>query len=117
MLALAIAAASPVAVAAGWGAILSDGPGEDFRDEDVRLFMDAIGKTLESPLDSPPLEWRNDKTGAGGTLVVRGQPKVKGYDECRRVRATLYSRKRTGKPFDWTACREPDGHWQVVRMG
>jgi surface antigen len=109
--------ATPVAIAAGWGSILSDGPGEDFHDEDVRMFMDAVGKTLDGPVDSPPLEWRNDKTGAGGSLVVRGQPKVKGYDECRRLRATLYSSKRKGKPFGWTACKDPAGHWLVLRMG
>jgi surface antigen len=115
LLGLAIGTAMPLAwAAAGWGAVLRDGPIEDFHDEDLRLYLDAIRKTLETP-GAQPVEWRNEASGAGGSLSVLGEPKLQGYAECRRVRSTLYSKKRQGLPSVWTACREAGGRWQLVR--
>lgn len=116
-LAAAIAAAAPCAIAAGWGAIFSDGPVVDFHDEDMRLYLDAIKKTLEAPGGSPQVQWRNPASGAGGTLVVLGQPKVKDFAECRRVQSTVYSKKRKGYPSAWTACKDPTGRWVLVDAG
>lgn len=120
MLALAILAAAPVASAVPWGAILLNGPAEDFHDEDIRLLMDAIRTTLEAPGEPKPVEWSNVDSRAGGSLLVIGRPKVEGFDECRRVRMTLYSRRQKGYPSVFTACREmePGGRrWLLVAAG
>ena len=120
MLGLAILGVTPAASAASWGAILLNGPAEDFHDEDMRLLMDAIRTTLDAPGEPRPVEWRNPDSRAGGSLLVVGQPKVDGYDECRRVRMTLYSKKQKGYPSVWTACREmePGGRrWVLVKAG
>ena len=115
--ALALCAAAPIAWSAGWGTLLLNGPAEDFHDEDARLFMEALRKTLESPVSKDPLEWSNPDSGAGGSMAVVGQPQRKGFDECRRVRMTVYSRKRKGTPSSWTACKEPAGRWVLVSAG
>ena len=115
--ALALSAVAPAAHSAGWGNILRDGPVEDFSDEDVSLYMDAIKQTLETGAVSQPVEWRNPDSRSGGTLVVLGKPKMKDFEECRRVRTTVYSKKSKGVPSVWTACKEPAGRWRLVSVG
>ena len=114
---IATGLAAPAVLAAGWGAVLANGPVQDYQDEDLRMLLDAIRQTLDAPGEPQPVEWRNDKSGAGGTLQVIGRPKAKGYDECRRVRATLYSKKRKATAAVWTACQEPGGRWVLVAAG
>lgn len=116
-LALVLATSALPAAAAGWGAVLSRGPVVDFNDEDMRLFLEAIRKTLGAEGEPQPVEWANPASGAGGTLRVVGRPKVAGFDECRRVQATVHSRRQTGKPATWTACKDPAGHWKLVSAG
>ena len=117
MVALTAALASPWA-AANWGLAMRDSPARDFDDEDSRQFLAAARQVLEAPPPPQPLEWRNPASGAGGTLLVIGQPKRQGFVECRRVRATLFSRRRQGQPQVWTACREESGgSWKLVSAG
>jgi surface antigen len=117
MVAAVAGLASPSAVAS-WGLAMRDSPARDFDDEDSRQFLAAVRQVLEAPLPPQPLEWRNQASGAGGTLLVIGQPKREGFVECRRVRATLYSRRHQGQPQVWTACRqESGGNWKLVSAG
>ena len=117
LLALAISASAPMAWPAGWGGILRDGPVEDFNDEDMRLFLAAIKQAVEASEVLKPVEWRNADSGAGGTLVVLGKATVKNFDDCRRVRTTVYSKKQKGVPSVWTTCKDPGGHWKLVSVG
>ena len=113
--ALALSAAASTAAAAGWGALMKDSPIADFSDEDVRQYLEAVHSLLEAPMPVAPLDWRNDRTGAGAHLELLGQPKVEGFAECRRVRTNVYSRKRKANPRVWTACRDvDDGGWRLV---
>lgn len=114
MVAVAAGLASPWA-AASWGLAMRDSPARDFDDEDTRQFLAAVRQVLDAPSPPQPLEWRNQATGAGGSLLVIGQPKRQGFVECRRVRSTVYSRRRQGQPQVWTACREDSGgSWKLV---
>jgi surface antigen len=114
MVVLAAGLASPWA-AANWGLAMRDSPARDFDDEDTRQFLAAVRQVLDAPPPPQPLEWRNPTSGAGGSLLVIGQPKRQGFVECRRVRSTVYSRRRQGQPQVWTACREDSGgSWKLV---
>jgi surface antigen len=114
IVAVAAGLASPWA-AASWGLAMRDSPARDFDDEDTRQFLAAARQVLDAPLPPQPLEWRNPASGAGGSLLVIGQPKREGFVECRRVRSTVYSRRRQGQPQVWTACREESGgSWKLV---
>lgn len=117
LVALIIGAASPLVAAAGWGALLRDSPAEDFNDEDLRQFLAAAKQVLDAPGPPQTLEWRNADSGAGGSLLVLGRPQVQGFDDCRRTRITLYSRKRQGTPAVFTACKDPGGRWLLVGAG
>jgi surface antigen len=117
LLALAVLAASPVALAAGWGALLRNSPGEDFNDEDLRQFLAASKQALEAPGEPKTLEWSNSESGAGGSFLVLGQPKVKDFSECRRTRIKLHSKKRKGYAAVYTACKDASGRWRLVGAG
>ena len=118
LLTLALVAAAPLAWSfSGWEQALAEGPGEQFNEEDVRLLRDAFKRTVEAPNPPQQTQWRNAATGSGGTMLVIGQAAVKDFDECRRVRIALYSKKRQGKPFVWTTCKDPAGSWRLVSVG
>jgi surface antigen len=115
--ALVVVAASPLAVAAGWGALLHNSPAADYNDEDLRQFLEAAKTALDAPGPPQPVEWSNASTGAGGRFLVLGPAKVKNFEDCKRVRSTANSKKQKGYPSVWTACRDPSGRWGVVSMG
>jgi surface antigen len=115
--ALIIVAASPLAAASGWGALLRNSPAVDYNDEDLRLFLEAAKTALDATGPPQPVEWSNASSGAGGRFVVLGPAKVKNFDECKRVRSTMHSKKQKGYPTTWTACKDTTGRWGVVSMG
>jgi surface antigen len=117
LVAAAITLAAAPSLAAGWGAVLGRGPTRDFNDEDLRMLLDAMRQTVEAPGTPEPVTWRNERTGAGGTLQVIGQPKIKGFSDCRRVRVELFSRRQTGTPARWTTCKDPSDRWVLVTAG
>ncbi|MCY4755734.1 RT0821/Lpp0805 family surface protein [Pelomonas aquatica] len=113
-IAVLVTLASPMASAAGWVAILKNSPVEDFNDEDLRLYLDAVKQVLYAPASPQPLEWQNTASGASGTLLVVGHPQLKNQGECRQVRITVHSRKRQGGPSLFTACRQADAGWMLI---
>jgi len=115
--ALLVVVASPLAAAAGWVALLHNSPAVDYNDEDLRQFFEAAKTALDAPDPPQPVEWSNASTGASGRFVVLGPAKVKNFDQCKRVRSTMHSKKQKGYPTVWTACKDPSGRWGVVSMG
>jgi hypothetical protein len=113
--ALAAIAAAPLAVSAGWGALLNDRALTDFNDDDVRDYLAAVYTLLDAPLPAAPVEWSNPSTGAGARLEVIGEPRIEGFSECRRVRTEVYSRKQKAQARTWTACRDDADGWRLVR--
>ena len=107
--------ATPAAWAAGWGALLNDKAITDFNDDDVRAYLDTVYALLDAPTPAAPVDWSNPRTGAGARIEVIGQPKIEGFSECRQVRTNVYSRKHKAETRVWTACRDEDGGWRLVR--
>jgi hypothetical protein len=97
--------------AAGWGALLQNTPMEDFSDEDLSQYFKVLNATLNAPMPVAPAKWRNERTGSGATIEILGEPKLENFDDCRRVRTDLYSKKRKNLVRVWTACRGADGNW------
>lgn len=117
LLVLLLAATGPLC-AAGWVAVLKGTPGEDFNDEDLRQFLAAAKQALEAPAPPQTVTWNNAESGAGGSFLVLGEPKVKNFESCRRTRITLHSKKRKGYPTTYTACKDPSsGRWLMVGAG
>ena len=106
---------APCAGSSDWTALLRDKAITDFNDDDVREYLATVYALLDAPLPAAPVQWSNPHTGAGAGLEVIGQPQIEGFAECRRVRTNVYSRKHKAEPRTWTACRDTDGGWRLVK--
>jgi hypothetical protein len=102
--------------ASGWVALLKNTPAEVFDDEDLHLFLAAAGKALAAE-DGSPVDWSNGATGSGGSFKPLGAaPSVKGLP-CKKVRMTVYAKKRSQKSTNVTACKTPEGKWKLATVG
>jgi len=106
---------APAAWSSGWAALLDNQAISDFNDQDIREYLDTVYALLDAPLPTAPVRWSNPRTGAGAGLEVIGEPRIAGFAECRRVRTNVYSRKHKAQPRTWTACRDTDGGWRLVK--
>jgi hypothetical protein len=111
---IVLSAAVDVSQAQGWGALMKNTPMEDFTEEDLAQYTDVLNGALDAPLPVEPREWRNDRTGSGARIEVLGATKVENFDDCRRVRTDLYSKKHKRLVRTWTACKTADGEWGLV---
>ena len=111
LLGLAIAFTSLHAQSAGWIRLFKDTPVEDYDDEDLRRMLDAIKQVLGDPKPDDAVHWKNDATGAGGEFKVIGEPVRSGFDACRRVKFSTYSKKHKAHATTWTACKDASGKW------
>src|SRR5262245_24298206 len=87
----------------------------DFGKEDLDAYVKALEALLNAPQPAAPMEWSNPKTGVGARAEVIGQPKIGGFEECRRVRTNVYSPQHKARPRTWTACRGKDGAWVLAK--
>ena len=106
---------APAASASDWTALLKDKALTDFSEQDLQDYLKVVYALLDAPQPAAPVEWSNPKTGVGARLEVLGQPDVDGFDECRRVRTNVYSPKHKAETRTWTACRDQDGGWSLVK--
>ena len=99
---------------AGWVQVLKDTPAEHFDDEDIKMFVDAAKAALEAEGEPKPTSWSNPATGSGGTFTEVKKTTAKDGSPCKRVRFSVYARKRSEKFATWTACKDGSGRWRVV---
>lgn len=107
------AACTPVR-AAGWVAALKNTPAESFDDEDLRLFLAAAGQVLDAPAESAESAWSNPRSGAAGRFLEVGRSQDAQGQDCRRVRFWVSARSDIEQSAVWTACRGPNGRWQLT---
>jgi surface antigen len=102
---LALLALAPAVWCSDWTSLT-----KDWQD-----YLKTVTALLDAPQPAAPVEWSNPKTGVGARLEVIGQPRVAGFDECRRVRTSVYSSKHKATTRTWTACRASDGEWSLTK--
>jgi surface antigen len=102
------------AFATGWSALMKNSPMEDFTEQDLSEYFDVLYAALNAPMPVAPVEWHRDSTGAGARIEVLGLRKLPNFDDCRRMRTSLYSKKRESLTRTWTACRGADESWRLV---
>ena len=112
---LALLVLAPVASSSDWTSLTKDQALADFSEQDLQDYLKTVTALLDAPQPAAPVEWSNPKTGVGARLEVIGQPRVAGFDECRRVRTNVYSAKRKATTRTWTACRASDGTWGLTK--
>jgi surface antigen len=106
---------APTASSSDWSSLLKDQALSDFSEQDLDDYLKTVNTLLDAPQPAAPVEWSNPKTGVGARLEVIGQPRVAGFDECRRVRTSVYSSKHKATTRTWTACRASDGEWSLTK--
>lgn len=100
-----------VAIAAGTvaGAVIGGAIGKNMDDTD-RLKMN---RALESNPVGQPAYWHNARTGANYRIVPTKNVRVGGNEYCREYRSTADIAGKKQQIYG-TACRQPDGTWEVV---
>ena len=107
-----IAGLAGPAVALGPQMGLKDTPGAKFNDADIALMKARVVEALKADKEGEVLEWKNDKTGASGSVVPMNNLTWNGL-ECRRLRiSNAYAElKATGV---YKFCQKPPGKWKLV---
>ena len=101
-----------IAQAAGERAALDNTIVMEFNADDRALMKDRIGKALAAEPDSETLAWKNEATGASGSvaplerLVWNGLP-------CRHLRIVNSHGRRTAQGV-YRFCEKPAGQWKLA---
>ncbi len=91
------------------GAVIGNAIGKNM-DETDRLKMN---RALENNQPGQPAYWHNAKTGANYQVVPTRNVTVDGNQYCREYRSVADIGGKKQQVYG-TACRQPDGSWQVV---
>lgn len=104
-----------VAVALGTaiGGLMGNEVGQSL-DRADRLAMQNAEKQALTTNFGDPISWRNSKTGSSGTVQTTREGRSASGRYCREY---LHTISIAGKIQDayGTACRQPDGSWEIVR--
>lgn len=91
------------------GAFLGGAIGKNMDDTDKLKMQHA----LESNNAGQPAYWQNSNSGASYTVTPVKDVTVDGNQYCREYRTTAVIAGKKQQMYG-TACRQPDGTWQVV---
>lgn len=110
---LLLAAWLPAGVlAAGEVAALRDTVIAQFTEQDQRLMMASVDAALAAPDDGEPLHWKNDATGASGSVTPLNRLTWDGL-ACRRLKIANRYRTMAGEGV-YRFCEKPKGQWKLV---
>ncbi len=109
---LALALAPAVALAAGWGALLLQGPTEWFNGDDMKLLVDSAREALENAPVGKTIDWNNPKTRNSGATTVLAESSQEGRP-CKTIRVDTQA-KGLKESMRYVACREADGRWGLT---
>lgn len=98
-----------IGVGAVAGAFLGGAIGKSMDDTDKLKMQNALERT---PVGQPAY-WENERTGATYTVVPVRNVTVEDNQYCREYRTTADIGGKKQQVYG-TACRQPDGSWQVV---
>ena len=102
----------PALHAAGEVAVFRDTVIARFSEADTRMMFASIDTALKTGQEGVPLDWRNDKTGASGSVVPLNRLRWNELD-CRRVKITNRHGSMTGESV-YRFCEKPKGAWKMV---
>ncbi len=91
---------------------LKNTPGAKFNSEDIALMKAQVFAALKAEKDGETLAWKNDKTGASGTVVPMDRLTWNGLS-CRRVRIANAFQGQTAQGV-YKFCQKPPGTWKLA---
>ncbi|MGB3809388.1 MAG: RT0821/Lpp0805 family surface protein [Parvibaculum sp.] len=94
------------------GALVGSSIGQSLDRADQQYMSQSTQSALESGQAGQPVEWRNPDSGHYGTVVPqRAYQQNNTY--CREYSQSVVVGGKTERAYG-TACRQPDGSWQIV---
>ena len=109
---LALTLVPSIGLAAGWGALMLQGPTEWFNGDDMKLLVDSAREALEkAPVDTP-VPWSNPKTTNSGAATILATS-TKSGKVCKTIKVDTQA-KGMKESMRYVACREPDGRWGLT---
>ena len=110
----AAAGANPAAIAASViGGMLVGGVVGNLLDQrDKRLAAEAAHRAMETAPTGKPVAWQNPDTGHSGTVTPTKTYQTANGTYCREYQTTVLVDGKQERAYG-TACRQPDGTWQV----
>ena len=112
LLILTLAVVPTLASAAGWGALLLQGPTEWFNGDDMKMFVDSARQALEEAPVGKPVAWSNPKTKNSGAATILDESTQDGQT-CKTIKVETQA-KGMKEAMRYIACREPDGRWGLT---
>lgn len=80
---------------------------------DMAYYNQASQQALETGQPGQPLPWSNPQTGNSGTVTPQKYYQNTSGQYCREYTQTIKVGGQTQSGYG-TACRQPDGSWQIV---
>ena len=109
--AAALAAIIPAAQATDL-LFLKNSPASKFNAADFKLMRASIEQALAGPPEGPALEWKNDKSGASGSVTPSGVDEAAAPKKCRKLRvANAYKLMKDEGVY--TFCMGSTGKWAL----
>lgn len=96
------------------GAVIGGEIGRTMDENDRRMAEQTAQNTLETNRTGQSSSWSNPDTGHSGTVTPTNTYQTASGQDCREYETTVYidGRRETAHG---TACRQPDGTWQLVK--
>lgn len=107
-----------VGVAAGTllGALIGSEVGKSLDQADRQAMNRTTQDTLERSPSGRTSRWSNPDSGNSGTVTPRPAYENQAGEQCREFEQTIFVGGREERAYG-TACRRPDGSWQIVNNG
>jgi surface antigen len=111
----AAAGGSATGIAAGvlLGGLLGGATGSLLDDQDKRRAANATQQALESKPSGATTTWTNPDTGHSGSVTPVRTYQASNGQYCREYEQSVTIGGKPQKSYG-TACRQPDGSWQIV---
>lgn len=99
---------------AGAGALIGGAIGQHLDEKDKQQMVQSSQNALESAPTGKAVGWSNPDSGNSGTTVVNKTYQASSGGYCREYTQTVRVGGKVQQAYG-TACRQPDGSWQVVQ--
>ncbi|HEY8369955.1 MAG TPA: RT0821/Lpp0805 family surface protein [Thermodesulfobacteriota bacterium] len=95
------------------GGLLGGALGSQLDDADRRVAAETAQRALETAPSDTPVTWRNPDSGRSGTITPTRTYQTADGRYCREFQQEVTIGGEQHQAFG-TACRRPDGSWQVL---
>jgi surface antigen len=96
------------------GAALGNSIGASLDRADMAYYNQTSQNALENARSGQTLPWRNPDSGHSGTITPSNVYQTSGGQYCREYQQTITVGGQTKRGYG-TACRQPDGSWQIAQ--